>query len=165
MLPKTHVQSRLHAACFTALAAAAGLNANELAQDQGVDFNVRAYRNIGGQRIPVGLVVPIQLKATTRWQRKNGKNGYISIDLKVEDYNKLAQSTPPTILVVMLLPQEHDQWTDFTLQHTLIRHCCYWSIIKETVSKNQSSVRVHIPESNFLTPAALLDIANRYPDI
>ncbi len=104
MLPLSSVEERLHVACFTALAAEAGLNANPTIQDQGIDFYLQSYTQRGGvQNVPTGIAVPIQLKATIRWQI-NGE--FFIFDLKADAYNKLANSTPPTILVVMPLPVE-----------------------------------------------------------
>ncbi len=62
----------------------------------------------------------------------------------------------PRILVLLVLPEDEDQWTEQTEDHLLLRHSAYWLSLKgQGPTKNQQSVRVLLPRVNLFSVQAL----------
>jgi hypothetical protein len=78
------------------------------------------------------------------------QNGRLSYPLPVRNYDILRDSnaTVDSILIVVLNPQQHDEWVHHTEEELCMRYCAYWmSLDGAAPTSNTSTVTVHIPTS------------------
>ncbi len=85
---ESHLKERLSIAYFSAVAARAGVACHITA---GVEYGTDAHNNSvievkGGKLQDAGVILPIQLKATTTWELKNG---FIVYEMEAPAYNKI----------------------------------------------------------------------------
>ena len=118
--------------------------------DHGIDGTVGSYSG-GVNR------VDFQLKATTQYTMQSG---YVIYDLRVQNYNQLIKEDDlPRILVLFLMPANHDQWLTQTPDELCLRYCAYWvSLMGMAPSGNTSTVRVSVPLSNMFDRNGLADM-------
>lgn len=77
--------------------------------------------------------------------------------LSVKNYEELrADTRTPRILIVLLMPQETDEWTNQTHQEFCLRHCAYWLCLEgREATQNTSSVTIEIPTANMFSTTQL----------
>ena len=77
--------------------------------------------------------------------------------LPVKNYEELrADTRTPRILIVLLMPQETDEWTTQTHQELCLRHCAYWLCLEgQDATQNTSSITIEIPTTNMFSTAQL----------
>ena len=141
-MPINQRKSRLSIAYIEAVASQAGYHVIEIKVDNdSVDGTL-----IGdfGQRPRIEF----QAKATARDLVKN--DGQIHYPLPIKNYKELRIDTiNPRILIVMLMPDDPDDWIDQTDDALCIRHCAYWTSIRGAPeSANTESVTVYVPMAN-----------------
>src|SRR5262245_7998967 len=109
MLTRSHRQEALSKAYVRAVAAKAGVICSEPEQDYGIDMCLRAVRMRGDRHADAGGQVDLQLKSTTRAAVEADKIVY---DLEMKNYDDLRQGgvNCPRILVVLVLPEDEEQW-------------------------------------------------------
>lgn len=103
----------------------------------------------------------VQLKSTARDVLRDG---HLAYPLDVETYDALREGKRriPVILVVVVMPNEPEQWLSPTEESLELRHCAYWvSLEGDPPTPNVSSVTVSIPRGQILTEEALGDMMNR----
>lgn len=145
---------RFSFAFVQAVAARAGYQVIEPAvDDDSVDGVIMSRR---GRRPRVEF----QLKAT-------GQN-IISDDaltyaLPLKNYDDLrAETITPRILIVVTMPKEPDLWLSQNEEELVLRKCAYWHCLASAPERdNISSVTVHLPRSQILTPESLEEIMHR----
>ena len=140
-MPINQRKSRLSIAYIEAVASQAGYQVTEIKVDSdSVDGTL-----IGdfGQRPRIDF----QAKATARDLARNGEIRY---PLPIKNYDELRIDTiNPRILIVMLMPDDPDDWIDQTDDALCVRCCAYWtSILGERDSANKESVTVYVPMAN-----------------
>lgn len=82
----------------------------------------------------------------------------IRYPLKLKNYNELRKerTVAPRILVVVLIPENQDEWINQSETELCMRRCAYWvSLRGEPQTKNTESVTVYIPRQNIFTVNAL----------
>ena len=98
---------------------------------------------------------------STRANIRHGDN--LHFRLPVSNYNILrdANATLPSILIVVLIPNEIEQWTNQTDEQLCLRHCAYWlSLEGEPATSNTTIITVHVPLSNVFNGEQLHTLMN-----
>lgn len=140
-LPTNQMKSRISITYIEVVASQAGYQVTEIEVDNdSVDGTL-----VGdfGRRPRIEF----QAKATARDLARNGEIRY---PLPIKNYNELRIDTiNPRILIVMLMPDDPDDWIDQTDDALCVRYCAYWtSILGEPDSANKESVTVYVPMAN-----------------
>ena len=104
-----------------------------------------------------------QAKSTSRndvW-----RNDHIAFELPITTYDQLrdTEAAVPAILIVVLLPDDPNQWLTQTEDQLCLRRCAYWlSLRNEPEVFDTNSKTVHIPTANIFNQDQLLDISSRF---
>jgi hypothetical protein len=139
-----------------AVAAAAGYscaNATRLLDMEGIDVTITAIGVQGTRRCPR---IDLQVKCTSRTDIVH--DDCIKYPLEVPAYEKLRFDDPtiPYFLVVVLVPNDLDNWLIHSEDELLLRHCGYWrSLAGEPETRNTKNITVQVPRANLFTPDAL----------
>ena len=88
------------------------------------------------------------------------KPDHIAYPLNVSNYNRLVKlTTTPRILIVMVVPDCIDQWTDPDHDRLLTRYAAYWHNLRgEPETGNKNTKTVHIPKHQILSAAAVANL-------
>jgi hypothetical protein len=98
-------------------------------------------------------------------------NDEVVYDLPINNYNSLKNTNiiVPRILIIVLVPEQIDDWVAVKTEETILKKCAYWFSLRGMEdTKNQNTVRVKIPLSNLITPDSLkelLETVNRRQNI
>jgi Domain of unknown function (DUF4365) len=88
----------------------------------------------------------------------------IRYPLKIKNYNELRKerTVAPRILVVVLIPENQEEWINQSETELCIRRCAYWlSLSGQPRTKNTESITVYIPRENLFTVNALKTLMQR----
>lgn len=102
-----------------------------------------------------------QLKATSQDILRNRT---LYFPLPINNYNDLRIEYPriPRILIIVLMPEEIDNWLSQTDEELCMRHCAYWiSLRSRPAVLNTSSITVHIPLADMFNKEQLTDLMDR----
>jgi hypothetical protein len=113
------------------------------------------FTGIGVQGIMGTPQLYIQLKCTSR---EILDENYLKYPLKIKNYEELrvTQQYPPLILVVVLVPDNINDWLYQSEEELCLKRCGYWiSLAGEASTENQETVTVSIPRVNRFTVNAL----------
>lgn len=96
--------------------------------------------------------IRVQLKSTSSSSQYSIGDNEITYKLKVKNYNDLCMdSTTPSILALLILPDDQNEWVSWSDEELLIRGRMYWLGLQgKSVSSNSNSVSVKIPKCNIL---------------
>ena len=142
-------------AYINAVAARAGLEMKKIEYDvDGVDGMLVSSDGPAPQ-------VNFQAKSTSKddvW-----RENHIAFPLKIGNYDSLrAPNFVPRILIVVLLPDDIEDWLIQTPEQLCMRRCAYWiSLRNEPEVANTSTKTVHIPAGNIFDQVALTDMLDR----
>ena len=105
--------------------------------------------------------IDIQLKSTSKILKE--RKSTISYPLKKKNYDDLRrQSTVPSILCLLVLPNDEKQWLSQTINELIIQKCMYWMKIADLPeSANISSVTIHIKKQNVITPDTIIELLEK----
>ena len=68
----------------------------------------------------------------------------------------------PRLLVVVLVPENIENWIQQSEQEMCTRYCAYWvSILGMPATQNKTSITVELPRSNLFTVEALESMMQR----
>lgn len=97
--------------------------------------------------------ISVQLKSTSSPSQYTIGENEITYRLKVKNHNDLcAASAMPSMLVLFILPENEDEWVNWTEEELMIRGQMYWiSLQNRELSSNIDSVSVKIPKANRLS--------------
>lgn len=138
------------------LAAAAGCNVSAPIIDNGIDIDL-THELPGDEDVPLR----VQLKAVTSgW---NASRSAISADLSLKRYDKMRRPgvMMPSIVVIMDLPKDVDDWFASGHPHTTMQHCCYWVSLEGAPARSGKTVSVSAPATNLFDDVALCAIMAR----
>lgn len=164
MITDQHVAEDLSRAYVQAVGAKAGLIVTlQRSHDYGVDGTFHDVQVIGGRRCESGFALDFQLKASKNWTATDQEVVY---SLEVKNYNDLVRRharfrATPSLLVLLCLPENPDEWLQISERELLLRKCCYWERLKGDPSQNKERITVRIPRKQRLTPDVLMDLMNR----
>lgn len=119
--------------------------------EDSVDVVIKKVLNID-KNVSFNSQISVQLKATSsKSQYRIGKQE-ISYKLKVKNYNDLCMpATMPSMLALLILPEEMEEWTKWTPDELMIKGKMFWlSLQNQKVSDNKDNVTVKIPKENIL---------------
>ena len=90
------------------------------------------------------MQLDLQLRSTTR---ATVSDNHVNYDLDARTYEYLREeSSIPGILVVLVLPEDEDQWLSQSPEELIVRRCAYWHSLRGTKPTTAtSSVRLAIP--------------------
>lgn len=97
----------------------------------------------------------VQLKSTSSIRLERGQS--FSYPLKKKNYDDLRRpSTAKPFLFLLILPEEEEHWLAHSVDELVIRKCMYWLDLKGLPDNdNVSSVTVHFPQENVVSPEML----------
>ena len=116
---------------------------------------------ISGEEQEYSLYPPrleVQVKSTST---AVPDNEFIRYPLKLKNYNELRKSKTlvPKILVVVLLPDNPQEWVNQSEKELCLRQCGYWLSLKEQPeTQNTESVTVYLPRQQLFTVSAIKNI-------
>lgn len=154
-LPITFKKEALSEAYVRAVVAKAGFNFGSYGHDMGIDGIIKDVKEINGGFRASGFGIEFQLKSTCDVTFENGELVY---DLEAKNYNDLVswEGGNPAILILFVMPNDENQWVDFTKEHLVIRQCAWWcSLAGLPVTDNEYTKRIRIPESQVFSPEEL----------
>jgi hypothetical protein len=155
VLTKNHRQEALSRAYIKAIAARCGLNCSFRDFDYGIDLTIHAVEQVDGGYCETGFNLDVQAKSTINAVIEDDR---IKYDLTIKNYNDLRRTElqTPRILVVLLLPEDEEQWTAMTEEELSLRRCAYWlSLCGREATENQDAIRVEVPRANRFSVEAL----------
>lgn len=155
MLTRNHRQEVMSRAYVQAIAGRCGLSCSFRDFDYGIDVTLHDIRRRGHRHMESGFNLDVQAKSTTTRSLTATEVVY---DLDVKNYDDLRdpQVGCPRILVLLVLPEDENQWTEQSEDHLLVRHAGYWlSLNGWGATANQKTVRVVLPRANLFSVQAL----------
>jgi hypothetical protein len=141
-----------------AVAAVAGFSVDPLELDfDSIDLQITAGSGEGSVYFPE---LKLQLKCTSR---DVIDGDYIRYPLKLKNYNDLRRNAlVPRILVVVLVPENLEEWLQQSEAEMCMRYCGYWmSLWGMPETQNTATVTVSLLRSNQFTVQALKSIIQR----
>ncbi|GGA57742.1 hypothetical protein CYANOKiyG1_78860 [Okeania sp. KiyG1] len=78
--------------------------------------------------------------------------------MPIKNYNELRLKNryPPIILIVVIVPEQINEWLQQTEVSLCLKRCGYWlSLEGAATTENRESITVSIPRNNLLTPTKL----------
>lgn len=103
----------------------------------------------------------VQLKCTSR---EVLEDSYLKYPLRVKNYEELRTPNqyPPLILVVVLVPDNVDDWLNQSEDELCLKRCGYWlSLAGADSTENQETVTVSISRENIFTFNMLKQLMQR----
>lgn len=141
-----------------AVAAVAGFSVDRLQLDfDSIDLHIVAR---GGGGTVFSPELNLQLKCTSRDVLDRQ---FLRYPLRIKNYNDLRiNSQVPRILVVVLVPDNVEDWLQQSESEMCIRNCAYWvSLRGQPERQNTTNITVELPRSNQFTVEALKSIMQR----
>lgn len=146
----TQKQEQFSIAYISALAATLGFNPGTFnVDDDSIDISFKSKGYSG--KVRRNPQIDIQLKCT---KAKPNTNGILPFALPVKNYNDLRDEyqNNPTYLVVLIVPENENDWIENRKNDMLLRNKAYWfSLRNMPETDNDSTVTIHIPTKNVLT--------------
>lgn len=155
MLIRSHRQEVLSRAYIHAIAARCGMLCSFRELDYGIDLTIHQIDRVGSRYRESGFALDVQAKSTTAALAMSDRVRY---DMEVKAYEDLRQVVhgTPRVLVLLLLPEEEDTWTEQQEDHLLLRRCAYWMSLRGLPpTANTATIRIDIPRSNLFSIDAL----------
>ena len=162
-MPSTIHQEDIHISYITALCASADISYEKQGHDDdGTDGIIKkriAFPDGGF----FDSQLRIQLKSTSSPSQYSESDDMISYRLKAKNYNDLCTpSTTPIILGLLVLPENSDDWVQWSPEDLLIKGRMYWADFSSSEkTDNQSTINVNIPKTNIVNQAFLLEILEK----
>lgn len=141
-----------------AVAAVAGFSIDLLELDfDSIDLQITAGSGDGSVYFPE---LKLQLKCTSSDVMDSE---YIRYPLKLKNYNDLRRNAlVPRILVVVLVPENLEDWLQQSEAELCLRNCAYWMSLRgQPETQNIANVTVSLPRSNQFTVEALKSMIQR----
>ncbi len=121
------------------IAAVNGIAVERIEHDEdSVDVIVKKVINTD-QNMLFNSQISVQLKSTSSKSQYSISKKEVSYILKVKNYNDLCMpASMPSILELLILPEEKDEWTKWTPDELIIRGKMFWlSLQDKEVSANK----------------------------
>jgi hypothetical protein len=129
--------------------------------DYGIDVILHEIKQVNRRRFESGFKLDVQAKSTTL---ALAEKATIRYDLEVRNYESLRFRTAgsPRILVVLVLPEEENDWLVQMENELILCRCAYWMSLRGfRARRNRRKVRLAIPRSQVFSVAALRSILER----
>ena len=152
------IKERMSLAYVTAVAARVGCELSEVKVDRsGIDATIRAIKG-------TPVKIDIQMKATSSL---NLDRETLKFDLDVAGYDHLRSTViqAPQLLIVLLLPEDGENWLIADEETLAFKKCAYWhNLHGMPETENASTIRVSLPREQMFHPDALRDLMQRAHD-
>ncbi len=146
-------------AYLRAVAATAGFQVYKPEPD--IDKSDWGIASPGPKRTVRSPKVEAQLKCTSR-DVLHADHLAFPIDIATYDNLRDPDHMVPRILVVVVVPDDVQNWLVHSEDNLALRHCGYWFSVRGLPpSDNNDSVTLHIPRNQQFTADALTDILER----
>ena len=161
MLPENRIKEGLSKSYLRAVANVAGYKVQFLEDDFGIDAIMSSVEERPTGRISSGVNLEIQLKSTTLASVQETESHY-AYELKNKNYNDLVQPglLTPRILVLLILPNEKEDWLTHSVEMLILRNCAYWTYLAGKPGKpiEDSTTTIHINRTRTFCPNSLKEI-------
>jgi Domain of unknown function (DUF4365) len=146
-------------AYIRAVASAAGYDVSgPSVDDDGVDL-------VFGSRSKHGSVKSPKLEAQVKCTSQDIlKESSLNFPLEIKNYNLLIQEDflVPRILIVVIVPEDLDQWLAHEEKGLLVRYCGYWMSLKGLPQTNNAdTITVAIPRLNIFDTSTLHNLMEK----
>ena len=134
------------------ITAVKGIAVERIEHDEdSVDVIIKKVLNID-KNVPFNSQISVQLKSTSSKSQYSISKQEISYKLKVKNYNDLRmRASMPSILALLILPEEKEEWTKWTPDELIIKGKMFWlSLQDKEECDNKDNVTVKIPKENIL---------------
>ncbi|MEG5058532.1 DUF4365 domain-containing protein [Microcoleus sp. A2-C5] len=141
-----------------AVAAVAGFSVSQPeVDDDSIDLKIVAR---GGEGVVFSPELNLQLKCTSR-DVLDGQ--FIRYPVRIKNYRDLiVNSQVPRLLVVVLVPENLENWLQQSEDEMCMRYCTYWVSLRGLPERlNTANVTVELSRSNQFTVEALKSIMQR----
>ncbi|WP_293133746.1 DUF4365 domain-containing protein [Microcoleus sp. bin38.metabat.b11b12b14.051] len=138
-----------------AVAAVAGFSVSQPeVDDDSIDLKIVAR---GGEGVVFSPELNLQLKCTSR-DVLDGQ--FIRYPVRIKNYRDLIiNSQVPRLLVVVLVPENLENWLQQSEDEMCMRYCAYWVSLRGQPERlNTANVTVELSRSNQFTVEALKSI-------
>ncbi|TYC05681.1 DUF4365 domain-containing protein [Micromonospora sp. WP24] len=159
-LDEKQCMETLQEAYLHAVAAAARCSLAKPNRDRGIDWIVGHQSDEHVDDFEAQLRV--QLKATYQVEPSPDLES-VGISIANSQLTRLARSPVinSSILVVMLVSRDIDEWIEVQSNHMLLRHCCYWRNLEGHPITGKDETVVRVPTAQVFDEFALCDIMRR----
>lgn len=148
----------LSKAYVRAVAAVGGFSVSQPeVDDDSIDLKIVAR---GGEGVVFSPELNLQLKCTSR-DVLDGQ--FIRYPVRIKNYRDLIiNSQVPRLLVVVLVPENLENWLQQSEDEMCMRYCAYWVSLRGQPERlNTANVTVELSRSNQFTVEALKSIMQR----
>ncbi len=145
------------------IAAVKGIAVERIEHDEdSVDVIIKKVLNMDNN-MQFNSQVSVQLKSTSSCSQYSINKDEISYKLKVKNYNDLCMpASMPSILALLILPEEEEEWTKWTPDELIIKGKMFWlSLQDKDVSDNKDNVTVKIPKANVLNASTIENLIKK----
>lgn len=150
------------------IASRRGFKCGDINPDHGVDLAVRRAvphsQNGRTRYLDDGRCVDVQLKSTTESQLEH-TNEFIKYDLEAKSYNDLVYrknngAITPLILVLLVLPDDPNNWLTVTDHQLVVRRSALWyrPPYGTPQTANTRTILIEIPAGNVVTLSFFNDL-------
>lgn len=158
-------KQQLSIAYLHAVASVAGYACQAPAvDDDSVDRTLVARGWVGTDAFFYSPRIDVQLKSFSRAALTRGEQGF-SYELRKKNYDELRPATPlvPRLLVVLLLPNEREDWLSQGDGKLVVRHAAYFLSLCGMPDREDilHAVTVEIPRKNLLSVKNLQRLMNQ----
>lgn len=158
MLSENDIKEELSYAYVHAVAARASFACERISKDRdSVDVTIRAKGKLVAESKLFSPTLDLQLKATSR---ASYHDEHLVFDLPVKNYNELRERYPsPRLLIVLVLPEDQQEWVSYTGKELVTRRCAYWFSLSGMLDVGNSNTRrVMIPKRQLFSPEKLHEL-------
>lgn len=91
------------------------------------------------------------------------RDEYVAFRLNKKNYNDLCDPgvTVPIILVVLIMPDDMNEWLTHTADELTLRRCAYWTSLRDKSETEQETETIHIPTVKMFDQNQLADMWSR----
>ena len=157
-MPINAQKENLGQAYVRAVIASVGYNYAKEENDFGIDGSIKDVAVRGDRYYTNGFSIDYQLKSS--WDVTFEGNELV-YDLESKNYNDLAtwEGAVPAILILFVLPQDENDWVNFSQNGLTIRNCAWWcSLAGQPATENGTKKRIRIPIDQVFSPDTLREL-------
>lgn len=159
----TKVKEDISISYISALCAYAGIAYETIRHDEDSTDGLLRKRILLDENRKFNSELRIQLKSTSSPSQYTDYGDSLTYKLKAKNYNDLCQeATSPIILGLLVLPEDKNQWINWTSEELLIKGCMYWADFStEDETTNTATVSIKINKENVINAQSLLEILEK----
>jgi len=163
MLTENHIREGLSRAYILAVAHRAGFNCSVREFDYGIDGTFHEITRRGGRYIESGYKIDFQAKAASSTNSVTVRDSSVDYDMEVKTQHDLAMDVgTPRILILMVLPENQDEWLTITEDALALKRCAWWASLEgQTPTTNKNTIMVPVPRTQIFDVAALSAMMER----